>query len=40
MRLQNTEGINFGRLIEYAEKFHKPGILQAAKKIKRFIEKG
>ena len=39
MRLQNTEGINFNRLIEYAEKFHKPGILRAAKKIKRFIEK-
>ena len=38
MRLQNTEGINFNRLIEYAEKFHKPGILRAAKKIKRFIE--
>lgn len=38
MRLQNFENINLKRLIAFAKKFNKPGILKAAKIIKKYIE--
>ncbi|OGX36844.1 MAG: hypothetical protein A3G91_02125 [Omnitrophica WOR_2 bacterium RIFCSPLOWO2_12_FULL_50_9] len=38
LRLQNVENINIDRLLEYAERFHKPGILKAAGLIRRYVE--
>ena len=38
LRLQNTEEINQGVLLEYAKKFKKPGILKAAKVINKYIQ--
>lgn len=37
LRLQNVKKINLDRLLEYAEKFKKPGILHAAEIIKEYI---
>ncbi|MFH1441416.1 MAG: hypothetical protein ABIH18_05205 [Candidatus Omnitrophota bacterium] len=39
MRLQNTEKINFDKLLECAKKFKKPSILRAAELIKEYIVK-
>jgi predicted transcriptional regulator of viral defense system len=38
LRLQNVENINIDRLLEYAGRFHKPGILKAAGLIRRYVE--
>lgn len=38
LRLQNIEQINLDTLFEYAEKFKKPGMLRAAKIIKKYIQ--
>jgi len=37
MRLQNVEKINLAKLEVYAEKFNKPGILRAARVVKKYI---
>lgn len=38
MRLQNLKNINLGRLLVFAKKFQKPGILKTAKTIKAYVE--
>lgn len=37
MRLQNVDAVSIDKLLEYAKRFKKPGILHAAKIIKKYI---
>lgn len=38
LRLQNVEQLNLDKLLEYAKKFKKPGMLRVAKLIQKFIQ--
>lgn len=38
LRLQNTENFDLNKLIQYAEKFKKPGILKSAEVIQKYIK--
>lgn len=38
LRLQNVEQVDLDKLLEYAKKFKKPGMLRAAKLVQKFIQ--